>query len=51
MIVTDIYGSFMQPIQCFAGFKCGRQCISKEKVCDGDYDCVDGSDEHDDCGN
>jgi hypothetical protein len=30
------------------GFRCGRQCVPKELVCDGKHDCLDGSDE-DDC--
>jgi hypothetical protein len=30
---------------CKDGFKCGRQCIPKELVCNGQHDCVDGSDE------
>nr|CAH0109675.1 unnamed protein product [Daphnia galeata] len=34
---------------CSNGFKCGRQCIPKEKICDGVYDCIDGSDEHYEC--
>lgn len=29
------------------GFKCGKQCVPKELVCDGKYDCLDGSDEVD----
>ena len=31
-------------------FRCGRQCISNDKVCDGNYDCLDGSDENYECG-
>ncbi|XP_059351846.1 uncharacterized protein LOC130690021 [Daphnia carinata] len=35
----------------YGGFQCGRQCIPKELVCNGKYDCLDGSDEGPDCGN
>ncbi|KAK4011020.1 hypothetical protein OUZ56_020140 [Daphnia magna] len=30
---------------CKEGFKCGRQCIPNELVCNGEFDCLDGSDE------
>ncbi|KAI9558632.1 hypothetical protein GHT06_015420 [Daphnia sinensis] len=33
------------------GFRCGQQCIPNELVCNGKFDCVDGSDEGPDCGN
>ncbi|XP_045028206.1 uncharacterized protein LOC116935922 isoform X2 [Daphnia magna] len=33
------------------GFRCGQQCIPKELVCNGNFDCVDGSDEGPHCEN
>ncbi|EFX72247.1 hypothetical protein DAPPUDRAFT_227615 [Daphnia pulex] len=30
-------------------FRCGQQCLPKDLVCDGKYDCLNGSDEGYDC--
>lgn len=38
-------------MKCLSSFKCGRECIPKNLLCDGEYDYLNGEDESfDHCG-